>query len=125
MLSASPKFARVAAGVFGTDLFISSMPESPDACVTIYDTGGLEQQAGYEYEYPTAQVKIRGDRKDYADAYSKAQTVRDALHGLNNESWNNARYIGIWCNSDIFFVGYDMHDRPMFTINFRIHRTST
>lgn len=117
--------SSVAAGTFGTDLFISFMPEEPDACIAIFDTGGLEQQANYEYEYPMAQIRVRGERKDYVNAHSKAQVVRDALHGLSNESWNNARYIGMWCSSDIFFIKYDEHNRPIFTINFRIHRTST
>ena len=111
-------------GTFGTNLFISKEPSSPDACVTIYDTGGPEPQAGYVYDYPTIQVRIRGAKMGYEAAFTKAQAVRTSLHGLHNETWNSTRYIGIWCQGDIMALGYDENHRPLLVVNFRIHRTT-
>jgi len=110
--------------VFGTDLFIGEEPVSPDQCITIYDTGGPEPQAGYVYDYPTVQVRIRGNKGAYKETWALADTIKSALHGLHNESWNGTKYHGIWCQSDIIFIGYDDNSRPVFTVNFRIHRSA-
>jgi len=115
--------SSVGIGTFATDLFISKEPDSPDACVTIFDTGGQDPEAHHTYDYPTVQVKIRGDKQGYAAAFAKAQEVKEALHGLTNETWNSTRYIQIMCEGDIIFVGYDGKQRPELTINFLIHRT--
>lgn len=110
-------------GTFGTDLFVHEEPASPDACVTVRDTGGSDPEARFDYRRPTVQVRIRGARGDYLDAYSKAMDVRDALHGVNNETWNGTRYILILQMGDVLDAGNDDSGRPILTVNFRIHRT--
>jgi hypothetical protein len=110
---------------FATDLFVSEMPISPDACVAIYDTGGEPAEPDYVYERPTVQVKVRGARGRYRDAHILAQTIRDLLNGMHNEELNGARYIAIWIETDVIFIGYDESHRPQFTLNLRIHRTGT
>ena len=109
---------------FGTDLFISEMPPVPDSCVCVYDTGGENPNPDYNYEKPTIQVRIRGAKGKYLDAYNLAQDIRDFLNGKHNEEINGARYIVILCEGDIFFVGYDDNHRPLLTVNFRLHRTN-
>lgn len=108
---------------FATDLFVSEMPDTPDQCVCVYDTGGFEPEANFNYERPTAQVMVRGAKGAYPTAFSLAQSIRDILHGTANYTINAARYIGIWCQSDILSLGYDKNHRPMLSVNFRIHRT--
>lgn len=110
--------------VFGTNLFISKMPESPNTCYCIYDTGGGEPEANYEYDTPTMQILARGNKGGYRSAWSALKDIRDELHGSYGETWNGTRYIGIWCQSDILFAGYDDNNRPLLTVNFRIHRTT-
>ena len=108
---------------FATDLFVSEIPDTPDECVCVIDTGGFEPEANFNYERPTVQVRVRGAKGDYVNAHNLAQSVRDELHGLANHTINAARYIGIWCESDIMSLGYDKNHRPMLSVNFRIHRT--
>lgn len=108
---------------FTEDLFIGQMPETPDNCVCIYDTGGYPGESDYVYQRPTLQVKVRGDRGAYKLAHQLCQNIRDVLHALHNVTLNGARYIGIWQESDVMSLGPDELHRPMFTINFRIHRT--
>jgi len=116
--------SSVGVGTFGTDLFISKEPDSPDSCITIYDTGSTgESQAGYSYDYPTIMIRIRGTRMGYAAAWALAEDVKDALHSLANETWNGTRYVGIWCMGEPNSLGYDDKQRPILTLNFRIHRT--
>ena len=116
--------SSVRAGTFGTDLFISKMPSSPDACVCVYDTGGEPPTLPYSYFKPTIQVRVRGIISGYQSAWDKAKEVMDALHGVSNETWNGSRYIMIACMSDIIFVGYDDNNRPLLSMNFTIHRTT-
>ena len=115
--------SSVSLGTFATDIFIGHMPDSPDACVTIYDTGGTNPQSGYEYHYPTVNIKVRGAVWDYTGAYSKAYSVYESLHDVTNETWNSTKYHGIWAMSDPFFLEYDEKMRPLFTINFITHRS--
>lgn len=108
---------------FATDLFISEMPDQPDACTCIYDTGGPPAEPHITYERPTFQIRVRGARGKYQDAYSLAQAIKIELNGLNDETISTSRYIGVWLVSDIIFVGYDDKHRPLLSINFRAHRT--
>lgn len=107
----------------GTDLFTNIMPETPDACVSVYDSGGDPPEPSFTYKYPTVQVRIRGDKGDQSPAYAQAEACQDALNGTENYTINSTRYIGIWGVGDIMFIGYDDNNRPIFTVNFRIHRT--
>jgi len=109
-------------GTFGTDLFVSKQPSTPDAVVTVYDTGGFAPEGMTADHYPTVQMLIRGDQNSYRTTYTKAESVRDSLHRLHDETWNSTKYIAIWAMSDIIFVGYDENERPEFSINFRMHR---
>lgn len=109
---------------FATDLFISEMPDSPDECVCVYDTGGEAAWPDYTYEKPTVQVRVRGEKGQYRSAHLLAQGIRDTLNGTANDTRNGARYIGIWDVSDVLFVGYDDNRRPLLTLNFRIQRTT-
>lgn len=110
---------------FAIDLFVSEMPDSPDKCVCIYDTGGFDPLATTErYEKPTVEVMVRGDKMGYVAGWKLAQDIKDTLHKLHNEIWNSTKYIGIWCVGDINHIGYDQSQRPLFSINFRIHRTA-
>ena len=110
-------------GTFGADLFISQMPDTPNACVGLYDTGGYQPEANYVYDRPTVMARIRGDIGGYINAYGKAEDIKGELHGLTNETWNSTRYVQILCQSDIMFLGYDDNNRPLLSINFAIHRT--
>jgi len=109
----------------GTDLFVSREPDTPDAVVSVFDTGGGEPSSGIErYDFPTVQVRVRGDKMDYENAYVTMESIKTALHKYANQTVNGTKYIAIWASSDIFSLGYDENDRPLLTLNFRIHRTA-
>ena len=108
---------------FGTDMFIGFMPETPDKCICIYDTGGYPPQSNYDYYKPTIQIIIRGNKQDYQSAWDDAFELMDVLHGVHGEEINLTTYIQILSMSDILFLGYDKNKRPEFSINFEIHRT--
>lgn len=108
----------------GTDLFVSEMPATPDACVAVYDTGGYNPQPNYDYQRPTVQVRVRGAKGAYVTMHALAQLIRDLLNGSHDVTESGARYIGMWAEGDVLFLGYDDNHRPQASINFRLHRTT-
>ena len=107
---------------FGTNVFIGTMPDTPDLCVGLYDTGGYppdEAQSGTYY--PTLQIRVRGGA--YRAAYLVAQSIRNSLHQITNETYNSTRYIYIFASGDVLYIGKDDKDRPLFSINFRVAKT--
>jgi hypothetical protein len=115
--------ASAPALTFGTDLFVSELPESPDEAVVLYDTGGFDPEVQYQYLRPTVQIVVRGEKGSYVATHQLAQAVAVVLNGRHNETVNDARYVGIWQEGDIAFLQYDEQHRPEFSVSFRIHRT--
>lgn len=110
---------------FTVDLFVSTMPSEPDECVAVYDSGGLSPHPLFTLERPTVQVRVRGPRGDYCTGWSLAVAIRDFLHGKCGEVINASRYISIFATGDIVPLGRDKSDRPEFTVNFQVHRTTS
>ncbi len=110
--------------VFGTDLFVGPMPDGTDTCVGVFDTGGFDEEANYTYERPTIQVRSRGDVDGYRTAMIRAQDIKEVLRAVSNETLNSTRYVQVWPQGDIIYAGRDEKSRPIFTVNFRIHRTN-
>lgn len=110
--------------VFGTNLFVSEMPPTPDRCVCLYDTGGFDPEYDYVYQRPTFMARVRGEKGAYQTAWALARSVMDTLSPLANVSFGGTRYVGVWANGDIFHLGYDENQRPLFSMNFRAHRTA-
>lgn len=115
----------------GVDLHGNKMPAAPDQCVSINDSGGYAPDVNVRILHPTAQALIRGDKGDYREAYALAATIRDVIVPPGRDGLpapcsfvlGGARYIGIWVQSDVFFLGRDELDRPLFSVNFRMDRT--
>jgi len=111
-------------GTFATDLFIGIMPESPDACVSIRDMTGPPPELRYELDYPSIQILIRGAKGAYPTAFAKAQAVHNALHGVVNTTINLTRYLLISAAHSPAYLGDDSLNRPLFSINFDVQRTT-
>lgn len=108
--------------VFGTNLFVSQIPDTPDAVVVVADTGGTDPDVAIVYSRPTIQVRVRGAKGGYLAAYTLAQAIVTSLHGLSNQVQGDSRYSS-WQQGDIISIGNDASDRPELTINFRLHKT--
>ena len=106
---------------FGTNLFLSSLPDMPHNAVCLYDTGGLPQLQ-YALERPNVQVRVRDT--DYLTGYRLIRDIKYYLHQeRNGETWNGTRYIQIETRSDILYIGQDEKNRHSWTLNFSIWRS--
>jgi hypothetical protein len=107
--------------VFGTNLFVASMPDTPNTCSVLVDTGGADQ-GEHGYERPSVQFLHRN--VDYQIGYAFMRDIKYRLHyARNNEIWNGTRYIVIAVKSDILFLGQDDKNRYQFSLNFRVERS--
>ncbi len=105
------------------DIHQSRMPTSPNAVVAVLDQAGSPPEDLIAYYKPKIQVLVRGGPAQYVTAHQRAQTISDLLHGYGPVEVNNTRYIGIWATSDIIPLGYDDSNRPVFSLNFMVHRS--
>ncbi len=116
----------VAAGVgtfnapSGWSIHISRMPAKPDTCIVIYDSGGKPSNPKWLLDFPTIQVRVRGDENGYLAAQAKCKAVVDALLGLPSQDINGDRWVMITQLSAPTFLGYEDNKRPQFSINFQL-----
>jgi hypothetical protein len=109
----------------GDDLHISEMPSTPDACISVHDSGGPPPSALFTLERPTVQVRVRAEKGHYEAGHATAAAIRDLLNGMHGFTLNGSRYISIFATSDVIPLGNDQNRRPEFTVNFQIQRTSS
>jgi len=81
-------------GTVGTDLFLGFQPDSPDDCITIYDTAPpvLTESQGLQVDNMTCQVLVRN--VDYLQA---RDTIADIHHKI-------VGYDGVMGNFDVTAV---------------------
>jgi hypothetical protein len=109
--------------VFATNVFVSSMPEDPNSCMCIYDTGGFDPLVTETYEQPTVMIHFRA--KKYETAYGYLEGICQYLHMKYNETVNQSVIRGIWQIGAIAPVERDDRSRVKLSANFRIQRVPT
>ena len=109
--------------IFGTNLFINTMPSEPDNCVSLYDySGGAQEQ--FDHERPNVQIKVRN--RDQQTGYALCRDIKYFLHDEhNNQIINGTRYIRIYCIMDISYLKQDDLNRYLWSINFITGRSGT
>lgn len=103
-------------------VYVGKQPTTtPKRCITIYDSGGLAPNPRWLLDYPSVQVRVRGNSNDYDVAYKKAREVRDRLLGKPSYTASNGdRIVHVNGIGDVAFVGYDDAVNPEFVFNFRM-----
>ena len=108
---------------FADNLFIGAEPDTPDNCVTIFDTGGYPPALGLVnqgYEYPSIQIRVRN--RKYVDGWNIIEGIKNALHGQAQETWNDTLYSVIYCSSGPALLEWDDNGNVIFIINFNLQR---
>lgn len=111
---------------------VSVEPDSPDNCITIYDTEGIqsgsEQVGGEVQEHHGFQVRVRSPT--HAVGYAKARAIAQALDTLVayetvTISSNTYRVESVSRRGDVLVLGKDMSNtkRDLFTINYLVSIT--
>ena len=105
-------------GTVCTDLFKGYLPESPNACVAVLDTGGSQPNPDIPTKEPTFQVMIRST--NYTLGRSKLDTIRSLLHRQANVELVSGQtyFYFILAISEGGHLGRDDNGRDLFSINF-------
>jgi len=69
-------------GTIATNVFCGYLPEDPDACIAVLDTGGSEPDKDIPTKEPTFQIMIRST--NYATGKAKLDSIRSLLHRSSN-----------------------------------------
>jgi hypothetical protein len=109
----------------GTDLFYSKIPSSPQNCVSIFDNIGsapmltLKKETS-DYLFSSVNVQVRNT--NYDNGYSVIKGIFDYLHGLHGLVIVGTEYLLIRAIDEPGLLAYDNNERPIFSVNFEIHR---
>ena len=90
-----------------------------DNNIGLMRTGGLPQEANTDVDRPTVQVMVRGTADDSTGLEDKVDDVVEALDKFQGYL-NDTRYFDIQKQGDIFFLGPDEQQRPLYSINFEV-----
>jgi len=107
----------------GTNLFLGRLPESPDNCVAIYQSGGSAPSdqfgtAAPALDNPALQIRVRAS--SYATAEALASDVWGVLVLVANQTLTSTRYLRLEANQSPFPLERDSQDRVVFVANFNI-----
>lgn len=111
-------------GTLGTDLFLGTLPESPDACVAVYENSGTPPSftmgtGGIVIDYPMLQIICRAGREDYPTARDKAESIRNLLASVLESTISGVHIMRIEPMGSVNPLGVDPKYRPLVSVNFR------
>lgn len=110
-------------GTLGTNIFLSVMPETPDALVAVYEAVGDTPSftmggAAVAINRPVIEVICRASRGDYPTARDKAESIRNLLGAVVGQTLSGIQVLRMapqgWLNP----LGEDENLRPTVSVNF-------
>lgn len=107
-------------GVDPWAVYIGRRPDLPKAVVTIYDSGGGTPNPRWLIDYPSVQVRVRGNVNDYEESWLKAKEIKNIILGQPSQDLNGDRWVHFNMAGDIGFLGYDQTNHPEFSLNFNL-----
>ena len=116
--------AHASQGTLGTNIFLGALPETPDACVAIYENAGSSPtftmgNGGIRIDYPMLQIIARASREDYPTARDKADTIRILLASVLEQTVSGVHIMRIEPMGSVNLLGVDPKYRPLVSVNFR------
>jgi len=111
----------------GTNLLLGRLPDDPDTCVALHETGGtfpidtMSNNTGPVIEQPTVQTLIRAS--GYSTGRALAKDVFDQMNLVTNEDLSSTRYERIEAIQSPFPILRDSQDRAVFSINFACQKS--
>lgn len=105
----------------GANVFVGTVPQSPNRCVSIIPTGGYPGDAKLPYDRPTFQVYVRGD-EDARWALATARSIHSLLQSLRNVTLNDGDHTylvsALALQSGPTHVGDDDNGRVQYSLNY-------
>ncbi|MEW1638655.1 minor capsid protein [Streptomyces sp. NPDC093801] len=104
----------------GGDLFIESLPSTPDVCVVlgVYDDGA-EQDSRIGYDTVAVQIRVRGTT-DPRISRARALAIRAELHGLGPVVLPDGTDLLLAVARNVSGLGTDENRRHEHVVNLRV-----
>jgi hypothetical protein len=104
------------AGTVATDIFYTRMPETPDACVALYESAGTGPDHVFgasvkAIDHQRIRVYCRAARNDYPAARAKAEAVRAILGAIRNTTLSGLPILCVLTTSELYSVKRDNDER--------------
>lgn len=114
-------------GTEGTDLFYGMMGPNPDACVVLFETGGLAPEralgaTAVRIERVGIMIHARGSEDDYNGPRAKIQAAWDAMVDIETQTLTSTFYERCDAIQSPFVVDKDINDRYLFSANFIVEK---
>lgn len=111
-------------GTLGTNLFLGTLPESPDVCTAVYENSGTPPAftmgaGGIAIDYPMLQVICRAGKDDYPTARDAVEVIRNLLASVTDVTISNVHILRIEPMGSVNPLGVDPKQRPLLSVNFR------
>jgi hypothetical protein len=112
-------------GTLATTIFLARMPDSPDACVTLYESQGAGGASTFgagvtAFDVPRIRVLCRAGRNDYQIARAKAVDVRNLLGAVRKTTLSGVGILTILATSEVYPMGRDGDDRPIIGCDYSV-----
>lgn len=99
---------------------IGYMQASPDRSVCVYTAGGQAPETGMPAGYPNFQIKVRGNKDDYAAVEAMETAIYRFLHAGNAPVQFGATWVYCYAiQSAPLPLGQDENRRPALCRNYR------
>ncbi len=111
-------------GTLGTNLFLGTLPESPDVCTAVYENSGTPPAftmgtGGIAIDYPMLQVICRAGKDDYPTARDAVEAIRNLLASVTDVTISSVQILRIEPMGSVNPLGVDPKQRPLLSVNFR------
>lgn len=111
-------------GTLGTNLFLGTLPESPDVCTAVYENSGTPPAftmgtGGIAIDYPMIQVICRAGKDDYPTARDAVEVIRNLLASVTDVTISNVQILRMEPMGSVNPLGVDPKQRPLLSVNFR------
>jgi hypothetical protein len=112
-------------GTLATNLFLSQMPDSPDACVVVLENQGGSPQYTFgssvtQVDRPRIRVVARASADDYVSAKTKIEAVRSSLGAVRDESLESVVIMCVLDTTGSYPLSFDGEDRPLLGCDFAV-----
>lgn len=112
-------------GTLATDIFLARMPDTPDACVTLYENQGVGPDHTFgasvkAIDHQRVRVYCRASRNDYPTARAKAEAVRAVLGAIRNTSLSGVSIMTVLSTSELYPLQRDGDDRAIIGCDFTV-----
>ena len=112
-------------GTVATNIFLSRAPDTPDACVTLYESAGsgpdhVFGSSVYAIDHQRIRLISRAARNDYPAARTKAVACRAVLGAIRNTTLSGVAILSILATSEVYPLSRDGDDRPLIGCDFTV-----